>query len=118
MNEEEYQGIAKPVYDILSSHIVAGGKAIDGKIILSADHHALSFEIQKRLRELGYVRRSVALSESGNRLYICPICGGTDLGHCMCRYNIPSSFGYAPSGIWCLDCCKEIIPLATPQEVR
>ncbi len=55
MNEEEYQGIAKPVYDILSNHIVAGGKAIDGKIILSADHHALSFEIQKELRELGYV---------------------------------------------------------------
>ncbi len=52
------------------------------------------------------------------KLCVCPICGGTDLGHCMCRYNIPSSFGYAPSGIWCLDCCKEIIPLATPQEVR
>ncbi len=61
---------------------------------------------------------SVAYSGSSNKLLICPICGGTDLGHCMYRYNIPSSLGYAPGGIWCLDCCKEIIPLATLQEVR
>lgn len=52
--EEEYQGIAKPVYDILSNHMGFGAKAKPNRMILNADHHAISFEIQKRLRELGY----------------------------------------------------------------
>ena len=51
-------------------------------------------------------RRSVALSESrgGNmKVLICPICGGKDFG-----YNVWLKRHF---------CKKEILPLATPQEV-
>lgn len=55
--DEEYQGIAKPVYDILASHMGFGAKAIPSRMVIDADHHGISFEIQKKLRELGYHRR-------------------------------------------------------------
>ena len=54
--EERYQGIAKPVYDILLRHMVPGSRAVLGKIDLEAEHHTLSFEIQRKLRKLGYHR--------------------------------------------------------------
>ncbi len=56
MTDEEYQGIAKPVYDIFLNHMGYGGKAEPGKMTLNAEHHAISFEIQKKLRELGYTK--------------------------------------------------------------
>ena len=42
------------------------------------------------------------------KLYICPICGGKD----GIEYKAVAG-GYR----WCYCCMKEIIPLATPQEV-
>ena len=61
--DEIYQGIAKPVYDIIGNHIPCGGKVKDGIIILHIDHHKLSFEIQTQLRELGY-RKIPGLKEN------------------------------------------------------
>jgi len=56
MTDEKYQGIAKPIYDIIGNHIAPGGKATEGTIVLKADHHALAFEIQTELRKLGYIQ--------------------------------------------------------------
>jgi len=50
----EYRGIAKPVYDILGKYMGFGAKATPNKMIIDVDHHTISFEIQEKLRELGY----------------------------------------------------------------
>jgi len=61
--DEEYQGIAKPVYDILGRHMGFGAKAEPNRMIIDADHHAISFEIQKTLRKLGYRKQPKGVKE-------------------------------------------------------
>jgi len=49
--KEEYQDIAKPVYDLLLNHVIPPkGKTT----LLNTDLHSVSFEIQNELRKLGY----------------------------------------------------------------
>lgn len=54
IQDEAYQGIAKPVYDILGKHMGFGATAKPNRMIIDTDHHSTSFEIQRKLRELGY----------------------------------------------------------------
>ena len=58
---------------------------------------------------------SVAVGEAGNRLYICPICGSA----LRDEYNFLDEWTYIYNqDEWCDKCEREIVPLATPQEVE
>ena len=72
---EEYQGIAKPVYDIIGNHIISGGKAVDGLLVLNVDHHTLAFEIQNKLRKLGYKKVLKSVTFRRCALSIRLLCG-------------------------------------------